>query len=195
MAELRSSLLTTSWLVALLLLPACSKEPPPAAEQPRAPVGASPAVAPPAAKAEAESPAPSAPVVQAAQPAEPAASGAAASQLSEGPFDLKIQGAGPFEVGKPGKAEVVLLAKAPFHVNDKYPYKFKLKEAPGLTFPAPVVGKDSAVLEKASVTMAVPFSATSAGKHTLAGQFFLSVCTDEKCLIEKRDLALELTAK
>lgn len=185
--------------MALLLLPACSKEPPPAAEQPRAPVGASPAVAP-AAKAEAESPAPSAPVVQAAQPAEPAASGAAASgaaasQLSEGPFDLKLQGAGPFEVGKPAKAELVLVAKAPFHVNDKYPYKFKLKEAAGLTFPAPVVGKDSAVLEKASVTMAVPFSATSAGKHTLAGQFAFSVCTDEKCLIEKRDLALELTAK
>jgi hypothetical protein len=193
MAELRCSL-TTTWLVALLLLPACSKEPPPAAEQARAPVGASPEVAQPA-KPAAEAPAPSAPVVQAAQPAEPAASGAAASQLSEGPFELKLQGAGPFEVGKPAKAELVLLAKAPFHVNDKYPYKFKLKEAAGLTFPAPVVGKDAAVLEKASVTMAVPFSATSAGKHTLAGQFAFSVCTDEKCLIEKRELALELTAK
>jgi hypothetical protein len=143
------------------------------------------------------SPAPSAAVVQAAQPAQPtpAAEGMAGSQVAEGAFDLKIRSAGPFEVGKPSTAEVVLLAKAPFHVNDKYPYKFKLKDAPGLAFPTPVVGKDAVKLETMTATMSVPFSAKSAGKHTLSGQFSFSVCTDDKCLIEKRDLALDLEAK
>lgn len=178
-------------LSSLLALAACNKEAPPAAEQPRVPVAAEPAQ--PTTKVEA--PAPSAPVVQAAQPAEPGAQGAAGSQVAEGAFELKIRGAGPFEVGKPATAEVVLLAKAPFHVNDKYPYKFKLKEAAGLSFPAPVVGKDAVKLETQTATMSVPFSAKNAGKHTLSGQFSFSVCTDDKCLIEKRDLALDLEAK
>ena len=33
------------------------------------------------------------------------------------------------------------------------------------------------------------------GKHTLAGQFAFSVCTDETCLMEKRDLTLVVDVK
>jgi hypothetical protein len=89
----------------------------------------------------------------------------------------------------------VLDAKEPFHVNEKYPYKFKLKETSGLTFPAPLVGKEGVNLEKARATMRVPFTAQSAGRHTLSGQFAFSVCTDDKCLIEKRELSLLVDAK
>jgi hypothetical protein len=125
-------------------------------------------------------------------PAEPAAAGS--SQVSEANFELKISPKGAYQAGKPGEAEIVLDAKPPFHVNDKYPYKFKLKEAPGLTFPAPVVTKDAAKLDKARVTMTVAFT-PAAGKHDLSGQFAFSVCTDDKCLIEKRDLSLAVDAK
>ena len=89
----------------------------------------------------------------------------------------------------------MLAAKPPFHVNDKYPYKFKLKDEPGLTFANAVVGKDNVKLETARATMSVPFTVKDAGKHTLAGQFSFSVCTEDKCLMEKRDLALVLEAK
>jgi hypothetical protein len=174
----------------------CSKEAPPAGEQPRSPVvaAATPEQSPAAASAKPAEPAAGTRLAVAggAAPAEPAAAGA--NQVSEANFELKISPKGAYEAGKPAEAEIVLDAKPPFHVNDKYPYKFKLKEAPGLTFPAPVVTKDAAKLDKARVTMTVAFT-PAAGKHDLSGQFAFSVCTDDKCLIEKRDLSLAVDAK
>lgn len=175
---------------------ACSKESPPTAAEPQSPVSAvsvSPARAEPTnVAAEPAAGVKPAAAVEAA-PAEPAP--LAKSQVADANFELKISAKGAFEVGKPGEAEIVLDAKPPFHVNDKYPYKFKLKETPGLSFPAPLVGKDAVKLEKARATMNVSFTPKSAGKHELAGQFAFSVCTDDKCLIEKRDLSLLVDAK
>jgi hypothetical protein len=193
--ETRSS--AWSCALALALAVACSKESPPTAEQPKSPIGAAaqPEVAaalpaPPAAE-----PAAGLKPAVAAEPAaaEPAAAGA--SQVTDTSFELKIAPKGAYEAGKPAEAEIVLDAKPPFHVNDKYPYKFKLKEAKGLTFPAPLVGKDAVKLEKARATMSVAFTPQTAGKHELGGQFSFSVCTDDKCLIEKRDLSLLVDAK
>lgn len=193
-AETRSSVF--SCVFALALTVGCSKEAPPAAEQSRTPVvAASPIKEPPqAAAVGAAEPTPGAPVttVAATGPAEPAPQ---AAEVSDATFALKIAAKGVAEVGKPAEAEIVLEAKEPFHVNDKYPYKFKLKEAPGLTFPAALVGKEAVKLEKARATMRVPFTAQSAGRHSLSGQFSFSVCTDDKCLIEKRELSLLVDAK
>ena len=89
----------------------------------------------------------------------------------------------------------VLNAKAPFHVNQNYPYKFKLKETPGVKYANMVVAKDQVKLEPARATLPVAFTPETAGKHTVTGQLSFSVCTDDKCMIEKRDLALEIDAK
>ncbi|MEO7035404.1 MAG: hypothetical protein ABI548_15870 [Polyangiaceae bacterium] len=156
--------------------------------------------APPAPEATAE--AALSPVSAAAVPAAPAADSAAVaapttpalSKYSEAAFDLELQPKGAYASGKAGVAEIVLNAKAPFHVNQQYPYKFKLKESPGLTYPNMVVGKDAVKLEPARATVPVAFTA-EAGKHTVTGQLSFSVCTDDKCVIEKRDLALEIEAK
>jgi hypothetical protein len=159
--------------------------------------------APPAAEATAAAPAPNAPSAASAAPADPAPAAAdsvaapaaaAQSKYSEAGFDLVLQPKGDYASGKAGEAEVVLSAKPPYHVNDKYPYKFKLKEAPGLTFANMIVTKDAVKFEPARATVPVPFT-PSAGKHTLSGQLSFSVCTDDKCMIEKRDLALEIEAK
>ncbi|HEX3851613.1 MAG TPA: hypothetical protein VHW01_11645 [Polyangiaceae bacterium] len=154
--------------------------------------------APPAAEATAAAPAPAAP--SAADPAPAAADSAAApaaaadSKYSEAGFDLVLQPKGDYASGQAAEADVVLSAKPPYHVNDKYPYKFKLKEAPGLTFANMIVTKDLVKFETARATVPVAFT-PSAGKHTLSGQLSFSVCTDDKCMIEKRDLALEIEAK
>jgi hypothetical protein len=180
-------LLSFSGCVALLFvsLSACKNQAPPAAEA----TAAAPAPnAPSAASAAAADPAPAA----ADSVAAPAA--AAQSKYSEAGFDLVLQPKGDYASGKAGEAEVVLSAKPPYHVNDKYPYKFKLKEAPGLTFANMIVTKDAVKFEPARATVPVPFT-PSAGKHTLSGQLSFSVCTDDKCMIEKRDLALEIEAK
>jgi hypothetical protein len=91
--------------------------------------------------------------------------------------------------------EIVLEAKPPFHVNDQFPIKFKVKEGPGVKYPAAVVGKDKAKLEAMKATMPVAFVPESAGQHTVAGKFHFSVCTEENCLLEQRDLSLVVDVK
>jgi hypothetical protein len=116
----------------------------------------------------------------------------AQARFSEATFDLTLRGKSSYKAGTAGEAEILLEAKGPFKPNDKYPYKFKLEPAGGLKFPAPVVGKDAIKLEGKRATMAISFTPLEAGKKKLAGQFAFSVCTDDKCLIEKRNLALEI---
>ena len=171
-------------LLALAAIPACKNQTPPAAEataaEPPPPAPGTAAVAPAA-------PAPS--------PAEPSAAPAGASKYSEAPFDVVIQPKGAYTSGKAGEAEIVISAKPPFHANDKYPYKFKLNESAGLKFANLVVEKDAVKVEKMSATLPVAFTPEGAGKHTVSGKLFFSVCNDDQCLVEKRDLTLDIDAK
>ena len=169
-------------LVALSALPACNKETPPTAEQPRAP------------DAEVRSEPSPAPPTEAATGA-PAPAAAGQSRISESQFDVALTSSGAYQAGKEGTVQIVLDAKAPFHVNDQYPIKFKVKEGAGVKFAAPIVGKDKAKLEAMRATMPVAFTPESAGQHTVAGQLSFSVCTDENCLMEKRDLSLVVEVK
>jgi hypothetical protein len=160
------------------LLLGCSKESnalkPPASE----PAAALAAAAVPAASA-----APAAPVT-----GEP--------KFSDAAFELSIEAPkAPFKAGQVGALEVVLIAKAPYHVNDKYPIKLKLKETPGVKYDSPVIGKDAVKLEAMKAVMPVSFTPDAAGTRKVAGQFAFSVCTEDKCLMEKRDLALDVAVQ
>ncbi|HEY4157061.1 MAG TPA: hypothetical protein VGM29_03150, partial [Polyangiaceae bacterium] len=110
-------------------------------------------------------------------------------------FDLSLSPKGAYSSGQAGEADIVLVAKAPYHVNDKYPYKFKLKESPGLTFPNLVIAKDAVKLEAMKAEIPVAFTPQGAGKKVVAGQLSFSVCTADKCQIEKRELALDIDVK
>lgn len=169
---------------------ACNKEAPAAAAEVQAPSAQKQAiaVATPAATA-------AAPVHADAEPSEAQGAAPAAARATGEGFDVNLAPKGSYEVGKPGEAEIVLVAKDPFHVNEKYPYKFKLKESAGLKFPSAVVGKDQVKLEAKRATLVVPFTPEKAGKHTVAGTFLFSVCTDDKCLIERQELSLDIEAK
>jgi hypothetical protein len=182
----RSLVLTSAFLSCLSVLSVtsgCKNQAPPAAEA----TAAAPATPAPASAAEAIPGAPAA--VDSAAPSD------AKSKYNEANFDLALQTKGNYTSGQAGEAEIVLAAKAPFHVNQNYPYKFKLQEAPGLKFANPIVSKDLVKLEPARATMPVAFTPESAGKHTVRGQLSFSVCTDDKCMIEKRELSLEIDAK
>jgi hypothetical protein len=172
-----------SVLLGVWSLGACNKEPPPAAEEPRS---ASNAAAPMAAPKPANAASPAAPA------AAEAAAPVAAPKVSDASFELSLEAPkGALKAGQPGSVEVVLVAKAPFHVNDKYPIKLKLKETPGVKYENLVIGKDAAKVETMKAVVPVSFT-PDAGKRTVAGQLAFSVCTDDKCLMEKRDLALEV---
>jgi hypothetical protein len=166
---------------------ACSKETPPPAGEPRS---ASNAAAPqnaPATPAAAAADAPSA----AAAPADAAAPTGAAKFTDTG-FDLSLEAPkAPLKAGQAGSVEVVLTAKAPFHVNDKYPIKLKLKETPGVKYDNLTIGKDAVKLEPMKAVMPVGFT-PEAGKRTVSGVFSFSVCTEDKCLMEKRDLLIDV---
>jgi hypothetical protein len=186
-----------SWAVALLasaVFAGCNKEAPAAAAEPQAPNPSKQTVAAVSPAAAAAPPAPDEPNPTARAGEEKSASPAAATAAGEG-FEVKIAPKGGYETGKSGEAEIVLVAKDPFHVNEKYPYKFKLKETPGLKYVSLVVGKDQVKLEAKRASLVVPFTPEKAGKHTVAGLFQFSVCTDDKCLIERRDLSLDIEAK
>jgi hypothetical protein len=186
MARLGSLSLTGSVALLVLSVSACKNQAPPAAEA----TAAEPAAAAPASAAASALPPAAGSAAAADAPAAPAE-----SKYSEAAFDLALQPKGTYASGQAGEAEIVLAAKAPFHVNQAYPYKFKLKDAPGLKFASPVVTKDAVKLEPARATVPVAFTPETAGKHTLAGQLSFSVCTDDKCMIEKRELALDIDAK
>jgi hypothetical protein len=177
---------------AALVLVACKREAPPAGEDARVPTVQSPAplaadTRPAAVQAAASDAPATAPGTASAQ--------AGASRYDEANFTVVARPSGAYAAGQEGALEIVLDAKPPFHTNQQYPYKFKAKEAPGVKFPQPVIGKDSAKLETQRLTMRVPFTPDGAGQRTVSGQFAFSVCTDETCLMEKRDLSLVVDVK
>jgi hypothetical protein len=179
-------------LSAAALLVACKREAPPAGEDARVPTVQSPApvaadTKPAALQATGSDATTASPPTAAAQ--------AGASRYDEANFTVVARPSGEYAAGKEGAFEIVLDAKPPFHTNQQYPYKFKAKEGPGVKFPQPVVGKDAAKLETQRLTMRVPFTPDGAGQRTVSGQFAFSVCTDETCLMEKRDLAVVVDVK
>jgi hypothetical protein len=137
--------------------------------------------------------APPAPVLSAEPAIEVAA--APAAEFHEGPFDLVIRPVGDVVAGKPATAEILLSAKGEYHCNDKYPYKWKAADSPGVKYPSATVGKDAVALEEKRAVMKVDFVPEGPGEKTVKGQFSFSVCSAERCLIEKRDLSLAVAAK
>ena len=175
-----------------VLVSSCKHEVPPAGEDARVPT----TQATPAAPADTQArPTEPAAATAAAADAPAAAAGAGQSRYDEAKFDLTAQPSGAYASGQEGAVEIVLNAKPPFHANQQYPYKFKAKEGAGVKFAQPVLGKDATKLEAQRVTMRVPFTPDGAGKRTVSGQFAFSVCTEETCLMEKRDLSLVVDVK
>ncbi len=125
--------------------------------------------------------------------APPAAAAAATSEVHDEDYDLTVVPDGSYATGKSGTVKIVLAAKGAYHVNDKYPYKFKVKDAPGVAFKGPVFTRDDVSIEGKRATMNVEFTPDSAGQKTIAGLFQFSVCSADQCLVEKRDLALDVS--
>lgn len=116
----------------------------------------------------------------------------AASAFSAASYDVSMKAAGPYKAGQPGVVTIVLAAKAPYHCNDKYPYKLKLEDSPGVKYPDKLVSRDAVKVEHMQATMSVPFTPESPGTKTIAGKYLFSVCSAENCLVEKRDLKLDV---
>lgn len=184
-SNFRSSLVPIAAVA--LLLSACSKDTKPEAEEPRVTPVAEHRTA-----SNGEDPNPNSakpPPAQGKALGEATAE-SASDKYSEATFDLSILPLGAYKAGQSATLEIVLSSKDPYHVNEKYPYKFKLGKADGVKFEKPVVTADALKLEKKRAVMTVAFTPEASGKKRIAGQFSFSVCSEDKCLIEKRDLSL-----
>lgn len=125
---------------------------------------------------------------------EPSAKPAPSAELHEPTFDLVMKPAGAVVAGQPATVDIQVDAKSGYHVNDKYPYKFKPAASPGVTYASPTFSSEAAKLEEKRATMTVRFTPDGKGEKTIAGLFAFSLCSADQCLIEKRDVLLHVTA-
>ena len=108
-------------------------------------------------------------------------------------FSTWLQSSGVYEAGKQGAVTAVLVAKAPYKCNAKYPYKFKTAASNGITYPQTTVRGMQVSPKRSSMT--IPFVPAQAGKATVSGELSFSICTDERCVIEKRNLTVTVDVK
>ena len=126
---------------------------------------------------------------------EPSAKPAPAGAIHEATFDLVMKPAGAVIADRPAAVEIQVDAKSGYHVNDKYPYKFKPVVSPGVAYASPTFDAEAAKLEEKRATMTVRFTPEGKGDKTVAGLFAFSLCSADQCLIEKRDVALHVVAE
>jgi len=117
---------------------------------------------------------------------------APAARFDESAFALTMEPDGAYTTGKPGVVSVKLTAKGPHHVNQEYPHKLKLKPVEGVTYPQPIIQRDAMKIETVGAQFGVPLTPNRSGKLTVEGEFAFSLCTADRCLMEKRPLALEI---
>jgi hypothetical protein len=206
--------MTKPTLLATLFLAACNTSEPPKAEASPAPqtptqvvtaaapvtAAAAPAAAAAAAPEASGNPAPTMGTVPAAKTAPDTAAADAPAATARGAaagndtYTTWLETVGSYTAGQPGQVKLMLEAKAPYHCNEEYPYKFTFG-APvgGVSYPTAVV-KDMKVAEM-SAQMVMPIQAAAKGAATVQGTFNFSVCSKDKCLIEKANLSLPIEVK
>lgn len=102
---------------------------------------------------------------------------------------------GEYKKDAEGVIEVVLETKGDFHTNEQYPYKFVPKESEGVKFSKEKFGRDDGSFEATKAVIKVAFTPNKSGQVSVGGKFSLSVCSDKNCLMDKKDLAIDVTVK
>jgi len=137
------------------------------------------------------------------QPAGVTSESKSAAPAKKGPkaesetYSVELKTTGPYAAGKEGVLEISIDPKGPYHINDQYPYKFKLVDpAPeGVTFPKPVLKREDGTFNEKKGSFKVPFVSSRAGKAKIGGTLSLSVCSDANCIMEKVELEVDVDVK
>jgi len=112
---------------------------------------------------------------------------APASSEGEG-YRVSIAAVGEYRVGSAGSVLITLDSVKPYKCNAEYPYRFKVEVSGAATFPQPVVTAAKKSHERTSLE--VPFTATAPGALRISGELAFSVCTAEKCVVQKTQLSV-----
>jgi hypothetical protein len=130
------------------------------------------------------------------RPSAPESVAVASARNETDNYVAEIKADSSYKAGAEGAVTVTLTPKNGHHTNAQYPYKFKLDAAPeGVSFPKPLLQRADGTFEETRGLFKVPFVAAKAGKVTIAGTLFLSVCSDAHCIIDKVALEVPVDVK
>ncbi len=119
-------------------------------------------------------------------------SGLSTARVSDEAFELELRPVGTYKAGQLGTAQVVLTPRGAFKVNDKYPYKFEFAKLDGIKPLSEKVSSEHLEVNGQRAVMTLRFTPMAAGQATVAGLFKFSVCTEDRCLVERQELALDV---
>jgi len=155
------------------------------------PVSAAPnASSQPPPASSAETPAPAIAVTSAAPEAPPPPPVESPKQTGQA-FSVWLQSSGRYTAGQQGIVEAVVVPKGEFHCNQEYPYKFVASAgSSGVTYPKPTLRAEGVSVSPTRAVMRIPFVPQNAGEAKVGGTFHFSVCTDQQCVVEKRDVSV-----
>ncbi len=122
---------------------------------------------------------------------QPAASTAGTQDAS---FSVSLQVPGVFKVGTPGALQALLTVKAPYHVNAEYPHRLEMQPGGAVAFEKSRIGREAAQIQPDRMSIPVTLTVSQPGRHTVAGTLSFSLCTAEKCVMEKRPVTATIEA-
>ena len=117
------------------------------------------------------------------------------SKVDKAEYLVELRAPGSCKAGSACTAEIGLKAKGAFHINDKFPIKFKAAEGSDVSYAKALVKREDGKFAEKDGTLPVGFTIAKAGRAKIAGVFSFSVCTDANCLMEKVDLDVDVEAK
>jgi hypothetical protein len=143
---------------------------------------------------------PPAPAAAAAAPAGPAE---ARSRAEGEHWTAALEASGPVRAGEPAEGRVRVTARGGYHVNEEYPMSFRPAGGAGARFsgervalaPREKTACGGGVEGACEVTAPLAFVPEAPGEVRIAGTLAFSVCTAERCLIEKAPLAVSVAAR
>lgn len=147
---------------------------------------------------EKEAPAPAPPPK--AQADAPAAATGPKVEAEQYVVELEPSSAG-YKSGTDSSVVLSIAARAGYHVNPDFPMAFKPDAVDALKFPAPRISLTEKIVQKpctekpedhCEVHAKVPFTPVQAGAASVSGVAHFSVCSADKCLVEKVPLKIAL---
>ncbi len=138
----------------------------------------------------------------AAEPAAARAPAALPARAEAEAWSVALELPAALRAGEPALARIRLAARSGHHVNLEYPASFRPDGAATAAFAGPRVGLAVAERhpcegrrgETCEVTLALPFT-PGAAPTRISGLVSFSVCTADRCLIEKVALAAEVSSR
>jgi hypothetical protein len=116
------------------------------------------------------------------------------SKIDNDQYLVEMKSAGSYKANSEGTVEIAITPKGDYHINDKYPVKFKAAEpADGsIKYPKPLLKREDGTFSEKQGAFKVPFVATRAGKAKVSGTLSVSVCSERNCIMDKLELDLDV---